>query len=99
MSASIVEVEKPVRRTGSVANVATAIRSAAGFAATNARAAATASSSGCPSIDCERSTARTTLFARPRFVASRPATGSPFSVSVGGGRPRLIRDEDRPDDR
>ena len=83
VSASIVAVWKPVRKSGSVAKVATAIRSSGGLAATNARAAATASSSGCPSIDCELSTARTMLLPRPRFVATRPVTSSPFSVRVG----------------
>jgi hypothetical protein len=51
VSASIVAVVNPVRRTGFVANVPTAIRSTAGFAATNARAAAIASASGSPFIE------------------------------------------------
>ena len=62
----------------------TATRSSDGLAATKARAAATASASGLPFIERERSTARTMLFALPRFVATRPVTGWPFSVTVGG---------------
>ncbi len=77
------DVEKSVSMTGLVANVATAIRSAAGLAATNARAAATAFVSGSPFIETDRSTARTKLRARPMFSASSPATARPFSVTVG----------------
>ncbi len=82
-SASVVEVWKPVRGTGSVAKVSTEILSSGGFAATNARAASTASVSGWPSMDFERSTASTMLLPRPRLVATRLVTASPFSVSSG----------------
>jgi len=34
-------------------------------------------------MDWELSTARTMLLPRPRFVATRPVTSSPFSVSFG----------------
>jgi hypothetical protein len=77
-------VEKPVRSMGVVAKVAAATRSFRGLARRNACAAAIASRKGLPFIDCERSTASTTLLARPRFSASRALTGRPFSSSLGG---------------
>ena len=77
-------VEKPVAWTALLPNVTTAIRSVPALAATNVRAAAPAAPSVPPSIERERSTATTTLFSRPRFCASSPATGRPFSVSFGG---------------
>src|SRR3972149_83195 len=84
VSASIVDVEKPVTATASCPKGAPAIRSAGGLAPMKARAAAVASSSACPFIERELSTARTTLFARARFCASKPATAWPFSSSEGG---------------
>src|SRR5215210_7032748 len=94
--ASAADVEKLVNTTGLVAKVATATRSSRCFAPRNAYAAATASENGLPFIDCERSTASTTLFARPRFSASAPLTGRPFSSTrgarvVGDGVTTLIR--------
>ena len=83
VSALIVAVVKPVSATVSVANVVIAIRSAAGFASMNARAAAVASASGWPAIDRERSMTSMTLFARPRFSAESPAGVCPSSVSFG----------------
>jgi hypothetical protein len=35
-------------------------------------------------MECERSIQTTTLFEEPRFVASSPATGRPFSRIFGG---------------
>ena len=66
-----------------MANVATATRSAPGFEAMNARAAAIAFASGPPFIDCERSIASTTDFACPRFWAPASETPWPFSASEG----------------
>ena len=74
---------KPGEEDRLVAYVMTEMRSSRGFAATNERAAATASSSGLPTIERERSMARRMLFARPRLVAVRPVTACPFSVSAG----------------
>ena len=48
-----------------------------------ARAAAIAFASGAPLIDCDRSIARTTDFARPRFWAPASSTLCPFSASEG----------------
>jgi hypothetical protein len=84
MSASIVAVENPVTIWGVVAKVAMAIRSPGGLARMNERAAAAASASGLPFIDWDRSTASTTLFARPRFCAELKVTRLPFSRSRGG---------------
>ena len=68
---------------GVVAKVAIAIRSPGGLARMKERAAAAASASGLPFIDWERSTASTTLFARPRFCAELNVTRLPFSSSSG----------------
>ena len=90
MSASIVDVENPlVTISGVVAKVAMAIRSPGGLARTKERAAAAASASGLPFIDWERSTASTTLFARPRFCAELKVTRLPFSSSSGALAVRL----------
>jgi hypothetical protein len=86
-SASAVEFEKRVSASAWWPNAITSIRSAAPFAAMNVRAAATASASGLPLIDCELSISRTTLFARPRLWASRPVTGTPSSRSAGWALP------------
>ena len=83
-AASIVEEEKVVRSTGLCPNLRTAIRSFVGFAATKARAAPAASASALPAIEREVSTARTTLFSRPRFSAWSPVTGMPSSLTRGG---------------
>ena len=72
-----------VSRTGFEPNVTTATRSTSGLASTKARAAVVASASERPAIDCDRSTASTTLFDRPRFSASKPATCLPSSRSEG----------------
>lgn len=69
MSASIVADEKRVRTCALSPNVAIAIRSPPGFAATNARAARIASASALPFIERDVSIASRTLFARPRFCA------------------------------
>ena len=82
-AASIVEEEKVVRSTGLCPKPRIAIRSAGGFAATKARAARAASASACPFMERDVSTARTTLFSRPRFSASRPVTAAPFSLTPG----------------
>ena len=82
-SASVVEAEKSVSWIARLPTATTAIRSRAGFVLTNARAAADASRIAWPLIDCDRSTASTTLFSRPRFVASKPTTFRPFSRSGG----------------
>ena len=66
-SASAVELENRVRASAWWPNAITSMRSAAPLAATNVRAAAMASRSGRPLIDCELSISRTTLFARPRL--------------------------------
>ena len=66
-SESIVDDEKPVSATALEPNTTTAIRSEGVFAATNLRAAATASWSRLPLIDCERSIATTTLLAAARL--------------------------------
>jgi hypothetical protein len=84
LSASMVPVEKPVKRIGVVAKVTTEIRSFWSLRAMNVSAASTASESGSPSIDLERSTARTTLLAPPRLVAVTSSTRFPFSVTAGG---------------
>jgi hypothetical protein len=83
-SESIVDVEKRVSVAASLPNAQIAIRSLGDFPATNWRAPLAASASGEPIIDRERSMQTTTLFEEPRFLASRPATGRPFSSSVGG---------------
>ena len=83
-SASVVPVEKLVSISAWVANVETAIWSAAGLAFAKAVAAATASAIGLPLIDWERSTARTTLLAFPKLIGLGSATGLPFSSTVGG---------------
>ena len=88
LSASMVPVEKPVKRIGVVAKVTTEIRSFWSLRAMNVSAASTASESGSPSIDLERSTARTTLLAPPRLVAVTSSTRFPFSVTAGGGSDR-----------
>ena len=53
------------------------------FAAMKARAPFAASVSGLPRMDCERSSRRLIALMRPRFWASKPATGWPFSQSAG----------------
>ena len=83
MLASDAEGANPVSITGFVAKVATATRSSGCLARRKACAAATASRNGFPFIDLERSTASTTLFARPRFSVRRPLTARPFSVTFG----------------
>jgi len=85
--ASVVPLENRVNATGWRPNAITSIRSEAAFVATKVRAAAVASASFAPAIDCDRSTASTTLFARPRLVAWKPATGIPFSCSRGFAAP------------
>ena len=89
MSASIVDVENPVTIWGEVAKVAMAIRSPGGLARMKERAAAAASASGLPFIDWDRSTASTTLFARPRFCAELSVTRMPFSSSSGAAAVRF----------
>src|ERR1051325_4493335 len=84
-SESIVEDEKLVSGTALEPKTTTATRRAGPSAATNLRAAATASSSRFPFIDCERSIATTRLLADERLYALRSTTRRPFSVSVGGG--------------
>ena len=66
-SESIVEEEKPVRGTALEPKTTTAIRSEGALAATNLRAAATASCNRFPFMDCERSIATTRLLAAPRL--------------------------------
>ena len=74
-SESSAAVERLLSWIGWRPNSTTAIASASLFAATKVRAAAAASVSGLPAIDCESSTASTTAFAWPRFCASSPTTG------------------------
>src|SRR5690242_10206511 len=76
--------EKLVRSCADVANEVTAMRSPAGRAWTNARAAATACASGLPFIDCDRSIARTVDVPSARVAAVTPTTACPFSVTTGG---------------
>jgi hypothetical protein len=66
-SVSIVDEEKPVSATALEPKTTTATRSDGALVATNLRAAATASWSRLPFIDCERSMATTTLFAEARL--------------------------------
>ena len=61
----------------------TAIWSEPFFLRTNERAAAIASASGLPRIDCERSISVEIALVRPRFCSCSPATGRPFSVIAG----------------
>ena len=82
-SASLLEEEKLVSWTARLPTAKTAIRSPAGLVRTNSRAAAAASTIAWPRIDCDRSRASPTLFSLPRFVASKPITGLPFSRSAG----------------
>jgi len=72
-----------VRSTGLCPNLRRAIRSLAGFAATNARAAAAASASALPAIERDVSRASTTFLQWPRLIACSPTTGRPFSSSCG----------------
>ena len=82
-SASSAVEEKAVSCTAFLPTATTAIRSRAGFEATNWRAAADASVIAWPIIDCERSMRSMTLFSRPRLTAWKPTTARPFSVSFG----------------
>src|SRR5262249_57798782 len=84
LAASPAEGEKSASWPARWPKPTTAIWSDGRFAVTKARAASTASASGRPAIDCERSMARTTLLVEPRLVAWRPETGKPASRSVGG---------------
>ena len=92
-SASIVAVEKPVRETADDPNARTETRSAGGLAAINARAAAVASVSAAPVIDCERSIAITTL--RRADVRRRQAGNGPAVLRQAGSRRRRRRSDDR----
>ena len=85
-SESIVDDENPVSATALEPKTTTATRSDGALLATNLRAAATASWSRLPFIDCERSIATTTLLAALRLYAFRSTTGRPFSVNVGALR-------------
>ena len=82
-SESVVDEENPVSSTALEPKTTIANRSEGAFAATNLRAAATASWSRLPAIERERSIATTTLFAEARLYAVRSTTLRPFSVSVG----------------
>jgi hypothetical protein len=84
LSASDESGEKVVRNLADVANDVMAMRSPAGRAWTNARAAATAWARGLPFIDCDRSIASTVDVPLARFVAAMPTTACPFSVTTGG---------------
>ncbi len=82
-SASIVDDENPVSFTALFPKTTTATRSEPALSATNARAPSTAAASLSPAIDCERSTATTTLLDEARFCRLRSTTLRPFSLSVG----------------
>ncbi len=75
--------EKPVSWKACFPTATTAIRSLAGFERTKERAAAVASCIAWPSIDWDRSKRSTTLFSRPKFLAVKPITGWPSSLSLG----------------
>ena len=64
-------------------NEITESSSAGCLAAMKPRAPAMASASGFPRIDCELSMTIVIALARPRFWASKPATGVPFSQTAG----------------
>ena len=82
-SPSCAAVENGESATAREPNATTETSSAPCFAATNERAASPALASGAPRIDCDRSTASTIAFARPRFCSCSPATGEPFSETAG----------------
>ena len=82
--ASVPTSVKGTSSNGFVAKEVTQILSVGSFAATNALAAAVACSSGAPLMEREWSTARQMLRAAPRFWASTPEAGTPFSISCGG---------------
>ena len=75
--------EKPVSATAVDPKPTTSMRSSGFLVAMKARAAAMASASGCPAMDCDRSMARTTLRFLPRFSACSPETSLPFSRTTG----------------
>ena len=82
-SASSRTVEKGDSVTGREPKAITDNSSFGCFAAMNARAPFAASASGLPRIDWERSMSSAIALMRPRFCASKPATGEPFSQRAG----------------
>jgi hypothetical protein len=76
-------VVKPVSCASSEANPTSATGSPARFACRKTFAAATASASGLPVIDLDRSTAMTSALSAPRLFAATSRTRLPFSRSLG----------------
>ena len=89
-------LEKPVERDGLVAERHTSTWSLGPFAATNARAAAVASRERRAGIDCERSTASTTLLPRPRLTALEAGDGHAVLAQPRRAAPGR-RDDGHPD--
>ena len=82
-AASVADVEKSVSCETPRPNEMTEMRSPDALCCTKDRAASEAFESDWPFIERDVSIATTTLFDAPRFTASNPLTGVPFSVSRG----------------